>query len=677
MLHLNKKEWLFTPSGNKRGYIQPEELRELWFHTGTICNLSCPFCLEGSGPGDTRLQPMTLEDVKPFIDEALTLGVEQFSFTGGEPFVVKEFVRILDYALQFRPCLVLTNATEPLMNRLAQVVKIKEHPNPLKFRVSLDYPDPEKHDAGRGKGNFRKALKTMRLLHQQGFPVSIARQEIPGENTRLVNRQFEPHLKEAGLPANINFVVFPEFHLPGSIAAVPEVTEDCMTTYKDERSRSEFMCNYSKMVVKKEGKMRVYACTLVDDDEDFDLGGSLSEAMKVRVMLKHHRCYSCFASGASCSELNMEQGEFTDIVISDSKNFKGKESAKMDNIKETVQEYYGRVLRNKNDLKTSACCPTDSIPAEHREILRLIQPEVQEKFYGCGSPLPPDLEGCTVLDLGCGTGRDVFLASKLVGPKGRVIGVDMTDEQLEVARRNLYLQMERFGYAKPNVEFHKGFIEDLKSLGIEDNSVDVVISNCVINLSPDKHRVFSEIFRVLKPGGELYFSDVFAGRRVPEHLKSDPVLLGECLAGAMYVEDFRRMLRDIGIPDYRVISKTPIEISNPEIEQKAGMIDFYSITVRVFKLDDLEDLCEDYGQVGIYRGTVPGHPHRFALDDHHLFETGRPMLICGNTASMLQNTRYSRHFQVIGDRSVHYGEFDCSKNLSFGESNGEGGACGC
>ncbi len=345
--------------------------------------------------------------------------------------------------------------------------------------------------------------------------------------------------------------------------------------------------------------------------------------------------------------------------------------------KDIVKEYYGKKLSSKSDLKTSACCTSDSIPEQHREILGQIEGEILEKFYGCGSPLPPELEGRTVLDLGCGTGRDVYLASKLVGPHGKVIGVDMTEEQLAVARKYIYSQMERFGYSEPNVEFLHGYIEDLKSVGIEDNSIDVVISNCVINLSPDKEAVFSEISRVLKPGGELYFSDVYAGRRVPEHLQEDPILYGECLTGALYIEDFRRILLKLGIRDFRVVSQRPLTIDDPKIKAKLGMIDFYSMTIRVFKLDSLEDICEDYGQVAVYKGTIPEFPHRFVLDDHHEFIAGKPMLVCGNTAAMLQETRYAKHFDVMGDRSVHYGPFDC-KPAAYARQNDDnnaGGSC--
>ncbi len=345
---------------------------------------------------------------------------------------------------------------------------------------------------------------------------------------------------------------------------------------------------------------------------------------------------------------------------------------------EYVKNYYGKELHGMHDLKTGACCCSEELlHPSVREIESEIDSEILSKFYGCGSPLPPALQGMKVLDLGCGTGKDVFIASRLAGPEGFVTGIDMTDEQLDVAWKHLDTQMMKFGYAKPNVEFKKGYIEDLNSAGIKDNSVDVVMSNCVINLSPDKRKVFSEIFRVLKPGGELYFSDVFAGRRVPDEISNDPLLHSECLGGAMYIEDFRRLIRDAGCPDYRVVARHLIELKNPKIELKAGMIDFYSITVRAFKLDTLEDICEDYGQVAVYRGTIPGYPHAFELDDHHRFIAGKPMLVCGNTASMLNETRFADHFRVTGDRSTHYGQFDCAPAHVKREGSGEGGGACC
>jgi SAM-dependent methyltransferase len=347
----------------------------------------------------------------------------------------------------------------------------------------------------------------------------------------------------------------------------------------------------------------------------------------------------------------------------------------MNDIQQSVQDYYGKVLKSSADLQTSACCLAESMPPHLSALLKDIHPEVKDRFYGCGSPIPPALEGATVLDLGSGSGRDCYMLSKLVGERGRVIGLDMTDEQLAVARKHIAFHAGKFGYEKPNTEFVQGYIEDLSGAGIADNSVDLVISNCVLNLSPDKARVFREIFRVLKPGGELYFSDVFADRRIPQHLATDPVLLGECLGGALYIEDFRRLMAQSGCLDGRVLSSTSLAINNPDIERKAGYIKFYSMTVRAFKLN-FEDRCEDFGQVAYYLGTLPEYPHQFALDDHHLFKTGQPMLVCGNTADMISSTRYAKHFRVTGDKSVHYGLFD-SEPGNIAQTSEAGAKTGC
>lgn len=236
----------------------------------------------------------------------------------------------------------------------------------------------------------------------------------------------------------------------------------------------------------------------------------------------------------------------------------------------------------------------------------------------------------------------------------------MTESQLEVARRHQESQAKTFGHSKSNVRFVQGYIEDLATAGIEDNSIDLVVSNCVLNLSPDKKRTFSEIMRVLKPGGELYFSDVFSDRRISEELQKDPVLFGECLSGALYTQDFRRIIQGLGYNEVRSTSSSSIDLHDEEVVSKIGMASFRSITYRIFKLKHLEDICEDYGQYAVYKGTIPESKHRFYLDDHHVFEAGKVTPVCGNTASMLQETRFSKHFEVHGDKSVHYGEFDCS-----------------
>lgn len=248
-----------------------------------------------------------------------------------------------------------------------------------------------------------------------------------------------------------------------------------------------------------------------------------------------------------------------------------------------VSEYYGSTLEKSSDLKTNACCTVACYPEPVRKALDLIHEEVIEKYYGCGLTIPEQIEGKRILDLGSGSGRDCYIASYLVGPEGSVVGIDMTDEQLQVACRHITYHTEKFGYAKPNVEFKKGLIEKLDEVGLQSDSFDIAISNCVINLCPDKPSALREIFRVLKPGGEFYFSDVYSDSAVPPHLVDDPVLYGECLSGAMAVCDFLEQAVRTGFKTPREVERSAITIDNAEVHEKAGDLQFNSITFSLIK----------------------------------------------------------------------------------------------
>mmetsp|Transcript_69187 Transcript_69187/g.115011 ORF Transcript_69187/g.115011 Transcript_69187/m.115011 type:complete len:356 (+) Transcript_69187:43-1110(+) len=350
-------------------------------------------------------------------------------------------------------------------------------------------------------------------------------------------------------------------------------------------------------------------------------------------------------------------------------------------VREQVSDYYGKQLQKSEDLKTNACCTGKQMPTFIKDALAKVHTEVIAKYYGCGLCIPDELKGLTVLDLGCGAGRDCYLISQLVGESGKVVGVDMTDEQIEVAHRHEKWHAEKFGYAEPNTDFRKGVIEDLGAVGIPDGIFDVIVSNCVINLSPDKPAVLKEAFRVLKEGGEMYFSDVYASRRIPDDLRADPVLFGECLSGALYWNDFLTIAKAAGFTDPRLVEDSIITIDNKEVEAKIGHVDFFSATYRLFKLPGkLDTECEDYGQAIIYNGTIDGAPKAWSLDGHHTMETGKVFPVCGNTYHMVASTRFKPHFTFIGDFSTHYGIFDgCGKNMPFqsvkGSTGGGGGCC--
>ena len=342
-----------------------------------------------------------------------------------------------------------------------------------------------------------------------------------------------------------------------------------------------------------------------------------------------------------------------------------------------VQDYYGKTLQGSDDLQTDACCTAGAPPEHVRKVLAKIHPEVSGRYYGCGLIAPEALKGARVLDLGCGAGRDVYAIAQLVGETGEVVGVDMTEEQLEVARRHEAWHADAFGYAKPNTRFLHGYLEKLDELDLEPGSFDVIVSNCVINLCMDKPAVFTAARRLLKPGGELHFSDVYADRRMGDDLREDPVLWGECLSGALYWGDFLAMAKAAGFSDPRVFEGRPLAVSNPALEEKLGLARFASVTMRLFALEGLEPGAENYGQTASYFGGIAGAEEMFRLDHATVFPRDVPIAVSGNTAAMLAGGRWAKHFQITPAMD-HRGAFpEAPAYLPFG-APGEGapvGAC--
>nr|XP_046261235.1 arsenite methyltransferase [Scatophagus argus] len=306
-----------------------------------------------------------------------------------------------------------------------------------------------------------------------------------------------------------------------------------------------------------------------------------------------------------------------------------------------VKEYYGNVLKKSSDLNTNACVtPAKPYPAFIRQALKKVHPEVSARYYGCGLVVPESLEGCRILDLGSGSGRDCYMLSQLVGEKGHVTGIDMTEDQLEVARQHVNYHMKEFGYKKPNVNFVQGFIETLTEAGLEKNSFDIIISNCVVNLSPDKKQVLAEAYGVLKDGGELYFSDVYSSARLTEEIKNHKVLWGECLGGALWWKDLVHLAEEVGFTTPRLVTATIITVDNKELQDVLGDFKFVSATYRLFKVPKGNTKpCRV-----MYNGGITGVEDSFQFDCHYTFKANEAMEVDGEVAAILTHSRFSEDF---------------------------------
>lgn len=227
--------------------------------------------------------------------------------------------------------------------------------------------------------------------------------------------------------------------------------------------------------------------------------------------------------------------------------------------------YAGIAKRGSSCCGPAACCEGSAVESEAGKRIGYTEeemksaPEGANLGLGCGNPvaLASLSEGETVLDLGSGAGFDCFLAARRVGPGGKVIGVDMTPEMLEKARENA----RKGGFE--NVEFRLGEIENLP---VADGCVDIVISNCVINLSPDKQKVFAEAFRVLRPGGRAMISDLMLSKELPEPIRSSIAAYTGCIGGAILKEEYLRLLTAVGFRNVRILEETAFSAAGAEMD---------------------------------------------------------------------------------------------------------------
>ncbi|KAG7479746.1 hypothetical protein JOB18_034070 [Solea senegalensis] len=317
-----------------------------------------------------------------------------------------------------------------------------------------------------------------------------------------------------------------------------------------------------------------------------------------------------------------------------------------DDVRGNVKKYYGSRLESSGDLQTSATgCSLSSVrvPKPVIDALSLVHPEVNKRFFGCGLPFPAKLEGCRVLDLGSGSGRDCYAFSKLVGENGHVTGLDMTEELVNASRQYIDYHQKKFGYEKPNVTFVHGYMEKLSDAGIQSDSMDVLLSNCVICLCPDKRAVLQQAYNVLKEGGEMYFSDMYASAVIPDHMKQDEVLWGEGMSGSLFWQDLISLAHSVGFSTPRLFSASHIVVYNSELKAKAGDISYASGTYRLFKLPKTTVMSR---ALVTYKGTVPSFPDQLDFDSTHCFKKDVAVEVDGEMAVILQSSRFFPDFEI-------------------------------
>lgn len=286
-----------TAGGEPRARVALERLDTLWINTGTLCNLACRSCYIESSPVNDSLVYPTLAEVEPYLDEASLLGAREIGFTGGEPFMNRDSVAMIESALERGfEALVLTNAMRP-MRRFEAALKALPRGR-LTLRVSLDHHRREVHEAERGPGTWEKALDGLRWLEANGFRTAVAGRQLPGESLDEARRGYAGLFEREGLGAAAGLVLFPAMD---ASADVPEISQACWDILHVEPAA--MMCASSRMVVKSKGAERphVVACTLLPHDPGFALGPTLAGASR-EVSLNHPHCARfCVLGGASCS----------------------------------------------------------------------------------------------------------------------------------------------------------------------------------------------------------------------------------------------------------------------------------------------------------------------------------------------------------------------------------------
>ncbi len=677
-LHLQLQRPPSQPYTGRAYYLTLGALKECWFHITNTCNLSCSHCLFAAGPQSRQyLARSVLEGA---IRQAAELGCRLFYFTGGEPFIYDGFVEIIADILATPQNHVVVLSNGLLFDKhLAGLQDLD--PTRLHLQVSVDGLEQSHdtirgagcfqrlmanldhiHGAGfattlsmvvcrqnladmeaiirlahaqhcdnvhflwhfqRGKGSADQHVPPLEILPKLLAAQTVAEElGITIDNIETLRAQVfaTPGTRfDLSNTAWESLAVGPDGHVYPSPALVGMAELDC-----GDLSQGLASVWQQSEVLQAIRQATLLGTVYEDNPWSFLIGGGdIDHSYLAGATFSGHDPYVDLYNGVADWLISHQAGNYP---------VKGGELLlKMGDVRcdcpdgqavtmthcncvvaladgrGSVREFYGQAAQAANEDIVNPF-------ADEQKEADYIPEDSRQRSYGCGSPVTDAAPrpGETVADLGSGSGVECFMAAAQVGAEGQVFGIDMTDEMLALARSARAEVADKLGYA--NVEFRRGFLEELP---LDDTTVDAVISNCVINLSTDKRRVFLEVLRVLKPGGRLVVSDIVTDGSIPAAIKNDEQFRGECLGGAMMQDELLAMLRATGFTSVELVKRFPYRLE--------GGVQFYSLTFRAWKPVPSQDV-----EV-IYRGPFAA----VTTEDGVLLLKGKRQLLSSKAAQAL------------------------------------------
>jgi len=623
-----------TPYLGRYTGLNTDHLSELWLHITNRCDLSCRHCLFASGPQEA--DELNFATIVQRVDEAAQLGCRVFALTGGEPLVHPDFGEIVRHIQSYDGAhvAVLTNG----MSAKAVLQSADWDWNRFHLQLSVDGL-PDRHDTIRGRGSFAQLETQMAWLRQQSrsFTLSMCvEKDNYADMADVVDLAADCGASNVhfmwyfirGRGKAEQYVepmsIFAPFVEAWKRAEQRGISIDNLEALKTQVFAPQGTihdgcgCGWNALAIGPDDLLYPSAALVGESDLATSLEQGLATGWRNSAALETIRRSSCatqtspwrFILGGGDSDHSYHYAQTfvgddpylplyemlaTELIQSQAQRFDSLAEPALrlkmgdllescgahgkvallhsncllaltqDDSRTVVKNFYAAAVGDtKEDILNPVCYDP--------EIISHIPVEFRLRGYGCGSPvLDADiLPGETILDLGCGSGVECFIASRLTGSSGQVIGVDMLDPMLDLARRGRVGVSANLGY--DNLDFRKGFLEKLP---VEDNSVDLILSNCVLNLSSDKRRLFAEIFRVLKPGGRLVVADVVCETEPDAAIRNDEVLRGECIAGALSQKDLNGLLVESGFQAFFCLKRVPYRLVDNH--------PFYSLTFRAAK----------------------------------------------------------------------------------------------